>query len=147
MKFVFPVSLQILFEIFFIITRNEGDMIENVYCCSCTVRCILLFMYSTLYIAVHIQYPVFSSDFDETWISLIKFREIFNYQILWKSVEWEPSCSVRTDRRTDMTKLIVAFRNFVKAPKKGRILMYQCGNLLHHDGVFDTGGYGPCSLN
>jgi hypothetical protein len=28
----------------------------------------------------------------------------------------QPSCSVRTDRRADMTKLIVEFRNFAKAP-------------------------------
>jgi hypothetical protein len=34
-----------------------------------------------------------------------------------KSVQWEPSCSTRTDGQTDMTKLIAAFRNFVKAPK------------------------------
>jgi hypothetical protein len=40
-----------------------------------------------------------------------------------------------------MTKLIVDFRNFAKAPEKGRILIYHCANLLHHDGVFDAGGY------
>jgi hypothetical protein len=38
-----------------------------------------------------------------------------------KSVQWEPSCSIRTDRRTDMTKLIVAFRNFAKLFKNGII--------------------------
>jgi len=27
------------------------------------------------------------------------------------------SCSMRTDRRTDMSKLLVAFRNFMKTPK------------------------------
>jgi hypothetical protein len=31
---------------------------------------------------------------------------------------WGPSFSMRTDRRTDMTKLIVALRHFVNAPKK-----------------------------
>jgi hypothetical protein len=44
----------------------------------------------------------------------------------WKSVKWEPVCSTRTDGRTDeknevqtdMAKLIVAFRNSVKAPDK-----------------------------
>jgi hypothetical protein len=40
------------------------------------------------------------------------------YQIPLKSVLWEPSCSVQTDGRMDMTKLIVAFRNFAKAPNK-----------------------------
>ena len=32
-------------------------------------------------------------------------------QITWKSVQWELSCFMRTDRRTAMMKLIVAFRN------------------------------------
>jgi len=32
------------------------------------------------------------------------------------SGSWVVPCG-RTDRRTDMTKLIVAFRNFAKAPK------------------------------
>ena len=29
------------------------------------------------------------------------FRKIPNYKISWKSVQWEPSCSMRTDGRTD----------------------------------------------
>ena len=32
-------------------------------------------------------------------------------------MQWEPSCSMRTDGRTDMTKLIVAFRCFANSPK------------------------------
>jgi hypothetical protein len=31
---------------------------------------------------------------------------------------WEPSCSVQMDGYTDMTKLLVAFHNFEKAPNK-----------------------------
>jgi hypothetical protein len=31
----------------------------------------------------------------------------------------ELSCSLQTDGWTDMTKLIVAFRNFANAPKNG----------------------------
>ena len=34
-----------------------------------------------------------------------------------KSVQWKPSCSIWTDRQTG---LIIAFRNFVEAPKKHR---------------------------
>jgi hypothetical protein len=34
-----------------------------------------------------------------------------------KSIQREPSCFTRTNRRTDMTKLIVVFRNFANAPK------------------------------
>jgi len=30
---------------------------------------------------------------------------------------WEQSCSMRTDGRSDMTKLIVILRNFASAPK------------------------------
>jgi len=30
----------------------------------------------------------------------------------------------QTDRQTDMTELIVAFRNFAKTPKKGKL--YKC---------------------
>ena len=42
--------------------------------------------------------------------------KIPKYQISWKSVHWGPSCSMRTDGRTDTTELIAAFRNFAKAP-------------------------------
>ena len=45
------------------------------------------------------------------------FEKILRYQISWKSVQWEPSCAMRPDRRTDMTKLMVSSRNFEKAPK------------------------------
>jgi len=58
---------------------------------------------------------------------LERFSTIFKYQISWKSVQWESSFSMRTDRRRDRTKLIVAFRSFVKAPTKVAI--------PYHDGV------------
>ena len=47
------------------------------------------------------------------------FREILRHKISWKSDRWEPSCSIRTDRYTDMTKLIVASRNFAHALENG----------------------------
>ena len=73
---------------------------------------------------VHVKYPLFLSYFNETWTSSTDFRKIIKYQILWKSVQWDPS-SMRTDgqtdRYTDMTTLVVAFRNFASAPKSGVI--------------------------
>jgi hypothetical protein len=49
------------------------------------------------------------------------FPKMMKYKISWNSVQWEPSCSMRTDWRTDMTKLIVALRNFTNALKNGKL--------------------------
>jgi len=50
-----------------------------------------------------------------------QFSEKLKYQILLKSVRWEPNCYIRTrgraGGRTDMTKLKVVVRNLVKGPK------------------------------
>jgi hypothetical protein len=70
-----------------------------------------------MYIGLRVKYPLFFSDFSETWIFLTDFQKILMYQILWKSVQWEPSCAMRTERRTDITKLIVTSRNFANPPK------------------------------
>jgi hypothetical protein len=60
--------------------------------------------------------PYFLSDFNGTWIFSGCFWKIFEYQISWKFVQWQPSCFIWTDRQTDwqieMTRLLVAFRNF-----------------------------------
>jgi len=56
------------------------------------------------------------SDFIESLTSWTEWK-ILRYQVSWKSFHWEPSCSVRMDGHTDVTKLIVAFRSFVNAPK------------------------------
>jgi hypothetical protein len=70
-----------------------------------------------IYIVLHVKYQIFLSDFNQTWTFSRYWRKILQYQISWKSVKWEPSYSMRTDGRahrwTDMTKLIVTFRNFV----------------------------------
>ena len=51
------------------------------------------------------------------------FRKIMKFKFSLKSVQWEPRFSTRTDgqrRQTDLTKLIVAFRNVANLPKKKR---------------------------
>jgi hypothetical protein len=66
---------------------------------------------------LHIKCPLFLSDFNETWIFSTDFRkntQISNFiKILLVGAEL-----FHADRRTGMTKLIVALRNFAKANKK-----------------------------
>ena len=83
-------------------------------------------IWSKLYIGLHIKYHLFLSDLNGTRIFSTDFRKLLKHQISWKSVQWEPICSMRTDRRTDMTKLIFTFRNFAVAPKKmvNRVLYF-----------------------
>jgi len=72
-------------------------------------KCILLFVWST--------HPLFMPGFNETWILSTYCRKTLRYTISWKSVQGEQSCYMQTDRQTDMTKLIIAFRKFANAPK------------------------------
>jgi hypothetical protein len=69
-----------------------------------------------------IKYPLLLSHSNKTWIFLIDFPKLHKYQISWKSDHWEPSCSIRTDGRTewqtDMARLTVAFRDSANSLKK-----------------------------
>jgi hypothetical protein len=71
---------------------------------------------------LHVKYSIFTSNFNETWIFLTDFK-IFE-KISNTKFHQNPSRGAalfhRTDgdRQRDMTKLIVAFRNFAHAPKK-----------------------------
>jgi hypothetical protein len=67
------------------------------------------------YIGLHVKYHLSLPDFNETWIFSTYFGKILKYQLSWKTVQWEPSCFMRKDRRTDRKKLTVAFRNFANA--------------------------------
>jgi len=72
-------------------------------------------IWSQMYIGLQLQYSLFFSDSNETSIFLTDFYKILKYQISWKSFQWEPSCSYG---QTDMTKLVVVFRNFANATEK-----------------------------
>jgi hypothetical protein len=78
-KCVFWFSLQLLSETFLILRRIQRDIIINVHRSSCKV-------------------PLLLWDFNETWKFKADFRKILKYQISLKSVHWEPSCSMQTDR-------------------------------------------------
>jgi len=84
--------LQYFSEIFLVIKRIEQGTIKNEHrssCYSCPISMKLNF--------------------------LTRFSIITKIPISWKSFQWEPCCSMRkdgsTDEQTDMTTLMVAFRN------------------------------------
>jgi hypothetical protein len=41
------------------------------------------------------------SEFKETTVFSQAFRKIIKHKISWKSIQWEPSCSMWTDGQTD----------------------------------------------
>ena len=94
---MFWFSLKPLSEIFLILIKIQRGIIINVH--------------TSLY-----NVPVVTVIFNRPWIFGTGFQIILSYQISWKSVQWEPSCSMRTDRQTDMTKYLFAFRDFANAP-------------------------------
>ena len=67
-----------------------------------------------MYIGLHVKYPLLLYDSNGNW-------KILKPKTEWKAVKWEPSCFMSVDRWTDMTRLIVALRNFVNVPKSGDI--------------------------
>jgi hypothetical protein len=87
-------------ETFLILRRNEGDMIKNVYWSLCK---------STHYSCPILMKVEFSGQIFEKY-SNFKYHEhpsITSWVFAWG----------RTNRWTDITKLVVAFRNSAKKPK------------------------------
>jgi len=60
--------------------------------------------------------PLESATFYSDFIFLNRFSKTPQIKISWNLVQREPSCSTPTDGRTDITKIIVAFRDLQKAP-------------------------------
>ena len=79
------------------------------------------YIWSKVYIRLQVNCRLFLSDFNDTWNFSIYFRKKIpdiNFHENSSSGSRVVPCR-RTDRRTDMTKLIVAFRNVANAPTNG----------------------------
>jgi hypothetical protein len=71
-----------------------------------------------MYLRFHSKYLLFFSYFNETWILSTEFRKVLNTKLYKNPSRVNRVVPFgRTDRQIDMTELIIAFRNFAKAPK------------------------------
>jgi hypothetical protein len=93
----------------------------------------------------HVKYPLLMLGFDETWVFLTDIQRILKYQISWKSAQWERSCSMATDRQTDMTNLIVAFHYVANKSKNSVSCIGYKWNYTNESHILSTKLYRHCS--
>ena len=80
-------------------------------------------IWSKMYIGLYEKYPLYLTVLMKTELSRqifenIKISNFVKIRLVGAELVYaDGSTDGRTERRTDMTKLTVAFRNFVKAPK------------------------------
>ena len=84
-----------------------------------------------MYVVLHVDYPLLLSDFNETWIFSTDFRKMRRF---YGNLS-DGSRVFHAGGQTDMTKLIVVYRNYANAPKKHTL----CVSVLMFSGV-----QGPC---
>ena len=101
-KCLFWFALQLLSEKFFILRRTERDVIKNVYWSSCKVHIIFVRFWWNL-------------NFLNRYSKSTQISNLMEVRPMGAELFHEYR---RTDGRTDITKLTVAFRNFANEPKK-----------------------------
>jgi len=79
-----------------------------------------------MYTGLHVKYPLFVSDFNETWLYWTCFEKYSNTKFHENSSSGSQVVPCRlmdgqTDRQTDMTKLTVTFRNFANLPNNSTL--------------------------
>ena len=112
-KCVFWFSVQLLSELFLILGRVQRVIFINVHRSSCEVPVVIRSRCSgperaRTQTPFFCSVPLFLCYCNETWICSTDFHKILKYQISWKSVQWQPSCSMQAcrqaDGRTDMAE-------------------------------------------
>ena len=58
---------------------------------------------------LHVKYLLFLSGFTQTSILLTDVQKISKYQFSYKSVQWEPSCSMPTARQNEANTHFLQF--------------------------------------
>jgi hypothetical protein len=76
-----------------------------------------------MYIGLHVKYPLFLSDCNETLIFLTGYRNILKYQ---NFMEIRPVGAelFHADEQTGIKRLTLASRNFAKAPINSCIISF-----------------------
>jgi hypothetical protein len=92
---------------------------------------------SKIYVCLHVTYTLFVTDFKDTSIFLTYFREILELKITkfcpvgTELLHAHGQTDSLADGQTDTTKLIVAFRNFVNAPKNYSNFFFFAGHFTN----------------
>ena len=105
---------------------HEGEQAQMAYTQRMMMMMVMMMMMTTttmlMYVGLLVMCILFLSNF---------YQNRNKYKFSRKSVLWQCSCSVWRDRRTEMTRLLVAFRNcFAKAremptqKKKGKCFFF-----------------------
>jgi hypothetical protein len=114
---------------FYIISQQTRSSKKNInekwnvffYFCynNCFLKCFSFYegfrelLWCVGHICLDVKYPLLLPNFNPSWIFSTDFRTILKYQISWKFIQWEPSCSMRTDRQP-----MVALPNHGNASRK-----------------------------